>query len=197
MDTLVIDIETKNAFADVGGQQYVERLEASFVGIYSYNKNEYLSFFENDFKALGKLLQTAGLVIGFSINRFDIPVMKKYFAAGTKWSTGLELNVFALQRYDLLDEIEQAIGSRISLDLLAKENVHLGKTHHGLEAIAFYKEGKLEELKNYCLQDVRITKELYDLAKRQGYLMVPRRDGGSPTKAPLTFKEVFMPSSLF
>ncbi len=196
MDTLVIDIETKNTFADVGGQQYLDALETSFVGIYSYNRNEYLSFFETEFEKLGRLLQTAGLVIGFSITRFDIPVMRKYYEAGNKFSTGLNFNIYALERYDLLDEIEQAIGVRISLDLLAKENLHIGKTHHGLEAVKFYKEGNLEELKNYCLNDVKITKELYDLAKRQGYLMVPRKDNGPATRADLKFGHV-VPSSLF
>ncbi len=196
MDTLVIDIETKNTFADVGGQQYLDALETSFVGIYSYNRNEYLSFFETDFEKLGRLLQTAGLVIGFSITRFDIPVMRKYYELGNKFSTGLNFNIYALERYDLLDEIEQAIGVRISLDLLAKENLHIGKTHHGLEAVKFYKEGNFEELKNYCLNDVKITKELYDLAKRQGYLMVPRKDNGAPTRADLKFAPL-VPSSLF
>ena len=196
MDTLVIDIETKNTFADVGGQQNIDALEASFVGIYSYNKNEYSSFFEHEFKKLGCLLQTAGLIIGFRINRFDITVMRKYYEHGNKFSTGLNFNIYALERYDLLDEVEQSIGARISLDLLAKENLKIGKTHHGLEAIKFYKEGNLEELKNYCLHDVKITKELYDLAKRQGHLMVPRKDNGAPTKAELKFGHV-VPSSLF
>lgn len=196
MDTLVIDIETKNTFADVGGQQHIDALEASFVGIYSYNRNEYLSFFEQDFEKLGRLLQTAGLVIGFSITRFDIPVMRKYYELGNKFSTGLNFNIYALERYDLLDEIEQAIGARISLDLLAKENLNVGKTHHGLDAIRFYKEGSLEELKNYCLHDVKITKELYELGKRQGYLMIPRKDNGAPTRADLKFGHI-VPSSLF
>ena len=78
MDKLVIDIETKNTFAEVGGQQNLKDLDVSFVGVYSYNQDTYLSFFENDLKELEKLLKTAGLIIGFSINRFDIPVLNKY-----------------------------------------------------------------------------------------------------------------------
>lgn len=188
MDRLVIDIETKNSFADVGGQQNLEKLDASFVGVYSYNDNAYHSFFENDFPALGKLLQQSGLVIGFSINRFDIPVMKKYFP---------HFNIHALERYDILDEIEESLGRRIGLDILAKENLGIGKTHHGLEAIEFYKTGNFEELKNYCLNDVKITKDLYDLIGRQGYLMIPQRDGSPAEKLALKHRELFMPASLF
>lgn len=197
MDKLVIDIETKNTFADVGGQFNLHKLEASFVGIYSYNKNAYLSFFEKDFAELGRLLQKSAVVIGFSINRFDIPVMQKYYEANNPFSTGVNFNIFATERLDLLEEIEQVLGSRISLDLLAKANLGIGKTHHGLDAVKFYKEGNMEELKNYCLHDVKITKELYDLAKKQQFLLVPERNTDKNIKVPLNLKEVIMPATLF
>ena len=99
MDKLVIDIETKNTFAEVGGQQNLKDLDVSFVGVYSYNQDTYLSFFENDLKELEKLLKTAGLIIGFSINRFDIPVLKKHY----------NFDLMALERLDLLEEIEPKI----------------------------------------------------------------------------------------
>ena len=197
MDKLVIDIETKNTFADVGSRDNTDGLETSFVGIYSYDRNEYLSFFEHELADLGKLLQKAGLVIGFSINRFDIPVMRKYYEAGNKFTTGTHFNIYALERYDILDEIERAIGSRVSLDILAMTNLGVGKTHHGLDAVKFYREGNLDELKNYCLHDVKITKELYDLAKKQGHLMVPQKNSGEVLKVPLSFKDAFIPASLF
>lgn len=165
MDKLVIDIETKNTFADVGGQANIKDLDISFVGVYSYNQNGYLSFFENELDKLTPLLQKAGLIIGFSINRFDIPVLDKYF----------NFNLFALERLDILEEIEEKLGRRISLDELAYTNLKANKTAHSLEAIKFYKEGRLEELKNYCLNDVKITKGLYELGLKQGHLLVPQR----------------------
>lgn len=186
-DTLVIDIETKNSFADVGGQHNLRKLEVSFVGVYSYNEDKYLSFYEHQLDDLAKLLQKAGLVIGFSMNRFDLPVLEKH----------CKFNLFSLSRLDLLDEIELALGQRISLDILAKTNLGIGKTHHGLEAIKFYKEGNLEELKNYCLHDVKITKELYDLAKKQGHLLVPKKYSDEILRANFNWQEQTLPATLF
>lgn len=186
-DKLVIDIETKNSFADVGGQQNLRKLEVSFVGVYSYNEDKYLSFYEHQLDDLAKLLQKAGLVIGFSMNRFDLPVLEKH----------CKFNLFSLSRLDLLDEIELALGQRISLDILAKTNLGIGKTHHGLEAIKFYREGNLEELKNYCLHDVKITKELYDLAKKQGHLLVPKKYSDEILKANFNWQEQTLPATLF
>ena len=83
----------------------------------------------------------------------------------------------AIESLDILDDIEEKLGHRVSLDHLAHTNLKVGKTAHGLEAIKFYNEGRLEDLKNYCLNDVKITKDLYELGIKQGYLLVPTNHG--------------------
>lgn len=189
MDKLVIDIETKNSFADVGGRddESLRKLNISFVGVYSYNQNRYFSFHENRLAEVGPFLQKAGLIVGFSINRFDIPVLEKY----------CQFNLRAIPRLDLLEEIEVTVGQRISLDILAKSNLGLGKTGHGLEAIKLYQDGRLKELEEYCLNDVKITKELYDLARKQGHLLVPKKNSDEILKARFNWKEEVLPSTLF
>lgn len=186
-DKLVLDIETKNTFADVGGQQNINKLEASLVCVYSYNKDKYFSFWEKDFRELGHLLQNAAMIIGFSINRFDLPVLAKYF----------NFNVLALPRLDLLEELELSYGSRVSLDILVQTNLNLAKTHHGLDAVRFYAEGNFKELEDYCLQDVKVTKELYDFIKKNKHLMVPKKFTGELVKVNLNLKEVEIPATLF
>lgn len=187
MDKIVIDIETKNSFADVGGQDHIGDLDVSFVGVYSYDQDKYLSFFESQLSELGPILQSAGLVVGFSINRFDLPVLNKYF----------NFNTLALPRLDLLEEVEMAFGARVSLNILAKTNLGVAKTHHGLEAIDLYRDGKLDELKDYCLNDVKITKDLYELIKRQGHLMIPKKFTEELVKVPLTISDMELPMTLF
>jgi len=171
MDKLVIDIETKNTFADVGRDNF-EGLEISLVGIYSYERDRFFSFGENEIEKVGELLKSAGLLIGFSINNFDLPVLKKYFPAEDGF------NIFSIPRIDIFDEIELLLGRRIGLDVLAKANLGFGKNGHGLEAAGLYRDGKIEELKNYCLNDVKITRDLYELAKSRGYLLIPQKSGG-------------------
>lgn len=178
-DVLVIDIETKNTFFDVGGQDNISKLEMSLTVVYSYNQDKYLSFWEKDLPELNGIMKEAGLVVGFSINRFDLPVLDKYFDFNTK----------ALRRVDLLEEIEVNAGKRIGLDLLANANLGIGKTHHGLDAIKFWNEGNLKDLEDYCRNDVKVTKDLYDLALKQGYLVMPERGSDNLIKVSLDFKE--------
>ncbi|MBI4119335.1 MAG: ribonuclease H-like domain-containing protein [Parcubacteria group bacterium] len=186
MDKIVIDIETKNTFADVGGQANLKDLEVSLIGVYSYRQDRFLAFTDKELDDAARFLQNAGLLIGFSINRFDIPVLAKYFS----------FDIAALPTIDILEELEISMGRRIGLDLLAKTNLGVGKTHHSLEATQLYRDGDIEELKNYCLNDVKITKELYELAERQGHLLVPERTTGQLANVPLNWKEKLLDVNL-
>jgi hypothetical protein len=111
------------------------------------------------------------------MNRYDIPVLNNYFQ---RLKNGPKL--WAMERVDLLEEIEMATGSRVSLDRLAGANLGLSKTHHSSEAGVLYREGKMEELKEYCVNDVKLTKELYDLYRKQNFLMVPSKKTGEVAK---------------
>ena len=187
MDKVVIDIETSNTFADVGGHKNVADLSVSLVGIYSYSTDTFHAFDEHHLHEVTPFLKSCGLLIGFAINRFDVPVLNKHFP----------FNLFSLQRLDLLDEIELSTGRRISLNILAKANLGVEKTHHGLEAIELYKSGNFQELKDYCLTDVKITRDLYELAKKQKYLIIPDKITNEPVRVPLSWEEQSFPATLF
>jgi len=170
-DTLVIDIETKNFFTDAGRDNF-DAIDISVVGVYSYLKGEYRCFDERELGELAAWLEGASRIVGFSINRYDIPILNRY----------VPMNLWGIERFDILDEIERVMGERISLNRLAKTNLGFGKNGHGSQAIVLYEEGRMEELAAYCLQDVKVTKELYDLLCAQKYLLVPRRDTGELTR---------------
>jgi len=186
-DTIVLDIETKNSFADVGGRHNLGRLDVSLVGLYSYSKGKMFAFRETQMSELQEFMRGVGCIIGFSINRFDIPVLNKYF----------DFDLWAVPRIDLLEDIEMQLGRRIGLDLLAQVNLGTGKTSHGLHAIELYKEGKWDELQAYCINDVQITKDLYELAKQDGHLIVPHRVTGEAVKATFNFTNLVVPQTLF
>ena len=70
--------------------------------------------------------------------------------------------------FDIMDEVKNAVGRRLALNDLASETLHLKKSGHGLLAVNYYNEGKWDELKRYCLDDVRITRDLFEYGKRHG-----------------------------
>ena len=76
-----------------------------------------------------------------------------------------------MQSLDLIDVVEQQRGHRASLDSLAVPTLNARKSGHGAHALVLYAEGKMEELKEYCLGDVRLTKEIYEYGCREGKVL--------------------------
>ena len=81
---------------------------------------------------------------------------------------------------DILKEIKRATGHRVPLDSLAIASLGVQKTGSGLKALRLYREGKIDDLKKYCLSDVKITRDLYEYGLRHGVLHFTSSE--NPTK---------------
>lgn len=160
MDQIVFDIETKESFEDVGGRN-PEKLSVSCVGIYSYNRDEFRAFTESELNEFWPWLASAELIIGYNSNYFDIPILARY------WS-----QIDKIQSLDLHEEIQKSAGHRAKLDDIAQATLGSRKSGNGLEAIKMFQEGRIEELKKYCLNDVKITKEIYEFGKKEGRVLL-------------------------
>ncbi|PIZ98284.1 MAG: hypothetical protein COX77_05060 [Candidatus Komeilibacteria bacterium CG_4_10_14_0_2_um_filter_37_10] len=160
MDKVVLDLETKKSFDEVGGQQNAHLLEVSVVGAYSYGLNKYRAFRQSEFSELEEWLKKASLIIGFNSKKFDFTVLQPYF----RWKLD------KLPHLDILEEVQFALGHRLKLDSIATVTLGEGKSGSGLDAIWYYKNQDWDKLIRYCLDDVRVTKELYDYGERHGRL---------------------------
>ena len=155
---LVLDIETQNTFAEVGGKQNLHKLRVSVVCVYNYDADSYTSFTEHEMFQLEELLRSAGLIVGFNIRSFDFGVLSSY----------LFTSVEQFPILDLLEEIERVRGHRVTLQSVAEATFNDRKTGHGLDAVRLFREGRLQELADYCQNDVRLTKEIYNFGKENG-----------------------------
>jgi DEAD/DEAH box helicase domain-containing protein len=159
LNKLVFDLETQNAFSDVGNKTHL--LKISVIGIYSYLQDKHFCFTEDQIYRVGEMFQEADQIIGFNIKHFDYEVLRPY----------LSFDPHSLPTLDILEEVEKLIGHRIKLDNLASTTLGSGKNGDGLEAIRMFRQGRIDELKKYCTNDVRITKEIYDYAQKFGKLL--------------------------
>lgn len=159
MRKLVFDIETRNTFAEVGGRE-PGLLDLSLLVVYDYQNDEFTSYLEEDLPKLWPLLESADMIIGFNSDYFDIPVLNKYYPG----------DLSKIKSLDLLTEVKKGLGKRISLDMIAAGTLGREKTSHGLQAVEWWKEGKIEEIRQYCQEDVRITRDIYDYALANGKL---------------------------
>ena len=176
---IVLDLETKRTFEDVGGRDNLGALGVSMVGVYSYRHKEYQAYFENDFPKLFSILSDKPLVIGFNHRRFDMPVLQPYFK---------DFDLKQLKLLDVMEELTKILGHRIGLDAVAQATLGTKKSGHGLDAIRYWNTGDLESLKKYCLDDVRITKEVYEYGAKHGELFFMDKFGTGKIKVAVNWK---------
>ena len=177
-EKLVLDLETQREFSEVEGRKH-ELLGVSVVGIYRYGADRYEAYLESELANLAPLLQQAELVIGFNIKRFDLPVLSPY----------LSFPISTISVLDILDEVVKHLGHRVSLESVGQATLGRGKTASGLDALRWFKEGRFDLIKQYCLEDVKLTKEVYDYGKQHGKLFASNRYGPDKLEIPVFWPE--------
>lgn len=180
---IVIDLETKRTFDEVGGRDHLDQLEVTVVGVFDYGTEEYTVFEEREIGKLQNLLINASLIVGFNHVSFDLPVLQPY----------LSIDVSQLPVFDIMVDFQTRMGHRIGLDSIAQATLGVGKTGHGLDAIRYYREGKMKELKDYCLNDVKVTKEVFDYGLTNGKIYYLSKMGNQKKEVPIDWKK-FKPS---
>lgn len=156
---IVFDIETQNTFADVNND--FKKLKVSVVSIYRYETDSYESFIESELGKLWPLFEKADRLIGFNSEHFDLPILNNYYLG----------DLLKFPHLDLLVPVKNTLGFRLKLNDLAQATLdNIAKSADGLQAIRWWQEGRIEEIKKYCEQDVRVTKELYDFGRQNKQL---------------------------
>lgn len=164
---LIVDVETQHSFRE---RPNVEDLKVSVAVIYDYADNKLKTFFETELGDLFKIFENASYLIGFNSRSFDIPALAPYYFG----------NASQFAQFDMLEDIREKIGRRIGLNDLVDATLGKGKSGHGLQAIELYREGKLEELAQYCGDDVMLTKELFDYGIENKMVYYKTEKGKTP-----------------
>jgi len=153
MRKITFDIETKNIFQDVGSNDPVD-LDISVVCIHDSLTDEYTSYLEKDFKDLWVILEQADMLISWNGDHFDIPLLNKYYPG----------DLTRIKSLDLMREVQKVLGRRLKLDSVGEATLNRNKSGHGLEAVEWWRAGEIDKIIKYCIEDVRLTKDLYDYA---------------------------------
>jgi DEAD/DEAH box helicase domain-containing protein len=155
MRKIFFDIETRNTFQEANTNDPAD-LDISVVCIYDTETETSSSYLQEELPKLWPILEKADLLIGYNSEHFDMPLLNKYYAG----------DLSKIKHVDLLKEIKASLGRRIKLDDIADATLGRKKIAHGLEAIEWWKSGEIDKIIKYCIEDVMITKAVYDYAMK-------------------------------
>lgn len=152
---IVFDIET---YGDINNK---EELYVTVVSLYDYEEEQYESYDEDQLGDLWKKLEQADLLIGYNSKHFDVPVLNNFYAG----------DLSQIPHLDLLERIKESSGQRFKLDDIAKATLEgVEKSADGVKAMEWYEEGEIEKIKDYCEQDVKVTKDVYEFGRENKML---------------------------
>jgi len=152
-DIVYFDLKTQRTANDAGGWARKGDMRMSVGVIFSTATGRYEVFGEAQVNQLVERLRRADLVVGFNILNFDYQVLMG--------DTILDL-VAELRTADLMADMEKRLGHRLGLDAIAHATLGIQKTAVGLDAIRWWREGRILEIAEYCCFDVKVTRLVHE-----------------------------------
>lgn len=159
MREITFDIETANVLPTMARQD-VTRLDLAVVAIHDSETGTFSSYTQEELPKLWPIIEKADTLIGFNSDSFDIPLLNKYYPG----------DLTQIRSIDLLVEVQKALGRRVRLQSLAEATLKAGKSGDGLQSVRWWQEGLYDKVREYCIMDVKITRDLYDYALKNGAL---------------------------
>jgi hypothetical protein len=159
---LVFDLETQHTFDEVGGRAHTRRLRMSVGVTYDPDRDLYRAYTEDQVEELIAALRATDRVVGYNLYSFDYEVLHAY--------TPQRLD--SLPTVDMLVHLERALGWRPKLDDVAAATLGERKSGNGLDAVRWFRQGRLDLVAEYCKRDVEVTWKLYEFGRRNRYVQV-------------------------
>lgn len=161
---VVFDVETQKSFAEVS---YISEMRVAVAVSYNCRTQTYQYYTEDNIQDLVTELFEADAVVGYNMISFDYAVLSKY----------TDKNFSNIKSIDLMRIIQSGLGFRPKLDNIASATIGESKSADGLQSLKWFKEGKMDLIKEYCQKDVEVTRKVYDFGLDNGFVFAFNKNG--------------------
>ncbi len=175
--SVVFDIETQYLAAEIsGGWSNLPGMKLSCAVVYDVDQAKYYTYVEENVDDLIAHLRASAQVIGFNTLRFDYGVLQGYTS----------FNLQTLPSLDLMADLQKKLGHRLSLAHLAEHSLGgAEKSADGLLAVQWWREGKYQQVIDYCQMDVKLTHDLWKYGQDKKYILFKHKQSGEIVKCPV------------
>jgi len=179
---IIYDCEILNAIP--GGKQipgiyYCEGWEdyrgmgISCIGAFDYEQERYRVFCQDNLREFQELINAGRIMVGFNNIRFDNHLLRANdFKIEDAKCIDLLQNVWGA--FGLPPVYNKEIRAGYGLNALCKANFMISKTGHGANAPVDWQQGRIGTVIDYCLNDIRLTKKLYEKIALTGSIINPK-----------------------
>jgi DEAD/DEAH box helicase domain-containing protein len=173
-------LRTQKSAEDVGGWQHKHLLGLGVAVTYDTREARYNVYTAETVAALLASLREADLVIGFNTRDFDYQVLQPY----------TEAPLATLPTLAVLDEVQRALGFRLSLRHLVKETLGVERPDDSLRTLQWYQEGERERIVQQCRRDLELLRALVRYGTGTGTVFY-RDQAGVRTAVPVHWQRCY------
>jgi DEAD/DEAH box helicase domain-containing protein len=173
-------LSTQKSAEDVGGWQHKHLLGLGVAVTYDTREGQYNVYTAETVAALLASLREADLVIGFNTRDFDYQVLQPY----------TDVPLATLPTLAVLDEVQHALGFRLSLRHLVKETLGIERPDDSLRTLQWYQEGERERIVQQCRRDLELLRELVRYGTGTGTVFY-RDQAGVRTAVPVHWQRFY------
>ena len=166
-DLVYFDLETQKSADEVGGWNHIRDMRMSVGVTFSTRRGEYKIYGEKRVDDLISELLRADLVVGFNNLRFDYEVLHAYSVVDLR----------QIPTLDMMVELQKVLNHRLALDAVAGCTLGVEKTAEGMQALEWFRQGRLIEIAEYCCYDVKITRLLHEYGAKHKQVFYRNRFG--------------------
>jgi hypothetical protein len=175
---IIYDLEIENPIPPADGKlikgikyakgwEYPATMGIACICAYDYTADKYRVFGEYELEDFQALIKIHDKVCGFNNIGFDDKVLAT-----------ADITIPTAKSYDILSEIYHSLGSRqkgCKLENVVKANFPNAqlKTEDATKVPFLWQQGYHAKVIDYCLNDVRMTKQILDKILRFGYINNP------------------------
>ena len=172
----IFDLEIKKPIEQCSkGWQSHNEMGVSCLCLFDYFTNRYRVFDDSSRLECLDILKLYDYVVGYNTVNFDWRVVN------ASWSIPFEKTRIS-KDFDILRELwiskgldpDNFVGRThggVKLDDVARETINMQKTLDGATAPQYFQQGRIAEVIDYCLEDVRIEKTLFEFVVENGYVI--------------------------
>lgn len=162
-----LSVTTQKASDDVGGWQHKHLLGLALAMTYDVAEDYYSIYTEETVDQLIDQLHHADGIIGFNTRDFDYQILQAY----------TERPLPSLPTCAMLEDVQQALGYRLSLRHLVHATLGIDRPDDSLQTVTWYREGRTERLIELCRRDINLIRDLMRHGATTGTLQYNDRTG--------------------
>jgi len=166
MTEVYYDVETQKSADEVAGWGNIHLMLVS-VAVTWCEQDGLKRWREEEVPAMIDYLTKFDRIITFNGDRFDSKVLSHYG----------DVSRIRQKSFDIAPRLFSKLGHRLKLETLAQATLGIGKTADGMLALKWWKEGKIDQIAEYCEQDVKVLVDIVKFAREKGYVQYFDLDG--------------------